>query len=133
MSKYEIMLILDPNSKIEVAKTLVSSSFKNKPTEIKELDNIELAYEINKSKNGKYILILIEATGEEVNEFRRKANISKEIWRFLLINLSTEKGLNRKANPKRVKPVFSKFRNQNSEEKTDFVKKPYQPKESVNE
>lgn len=102
MNNYEIMLILDPNSTQEIVEKIISETFKSKP-EIKELENIELAYEINKSKTGKYILVNIKAEGSEIIEFNRKANIQKPIWRSLVINLDTEKGLNRKANPKRVK------------------------------
>ncbi|MGL4343269.1 MAG: 30S ribosomal protein S6 [Metamycoplasmataceae bacterium] len=106
MSKYEIMLILDPSSNIELVQSLVKATFKESNATIEELKNIELAYQINKSKTGKYILININASGDEINEFNRKCNISKEIWRNLSINLDTEKGLNRKAAPKRVKKVF---------------------------
>lgn len=128
MNKYEIMLILDPNSDEKTVSELVNSTFKDKDFKIEKLERTELAYEINKSKTGKYMLINAKASGEEINEFTRKANIAKNIWRMISINLDTEKGLNRKAKPKRVKkPTFGprKFQQDQQGEKTkEFVNKP---------
>lgn len=128
MNKYEIMLILDPNSDEKNISELVNSTFKNKDFKIEKLERTELAYEINKSKTGKYMLINAKASGEEINEFTRKANIAKNIWRMISINLDTEKGLNRRAKPKKVKkPIFGprKFQQDQQGEKTnkEFVNK----------
>lgn len=128
MNKYEIMLILDPNSDEKNISELVNSTFKDKDFKIEKLERTELAYEINKSKTGKYMLINAKASGEEINEFTRKANIAKNIWRMISINLDTEKGLNRKAKPKRVKkPIFGprKFQQDQQGEKAnrEFVNK----------
>lgn len=118
MSKYEIMLILDPSSNSQLAQELCDSTFKSsKDLKVTKLENTELAYKINKSKSAIYILINVLATGEEVIEFTRKCNITKTIWRQMVINLDSEKGLNRKANPKKVKKPF--------------VKKPYVKKEDA--
>lgn len=128
MNKYEIMLILDPNSDEKNISELVNSTFKDKDFKIEKLERTELAYEINKSKTGKYMLINAKASGEEINEFTRKANIAKNIWRMISINLDTEKGLNRKAKPKRVKkPIFGprKFQQDQQGEKAnrEFINK----------
>lgn len=108
MSKYEIMLILDPSSNSQIAQEICDTTFKSKDLKVSKLENTELAYKINKSKNAIYILINVSAIGEEVIEFTRKCNITKVIWRQMVINLDSEKGLNRKANPKRVKKPFVK-------------------------
>ncbi len=108
MSKYEIMLILDPNSDTQIAQEICGSTFKSKDLKVEKLENTELAYKINKSKNAVYILINVSAIGEEIIEFTRKCNITKVIWRQMVINLDTEKGLNRKANPKKIKKPFIK-------------------------
>lgn len=128
MNKYEIMLILDPNSDEKNISELVNSTFKDKDFKIEKLERTELAYEINKSKTGKYMLINAKASSEEINEFTRKANIAKNIWRMISINLDTEKGLNRKAKPKRVKkPIFGprKFQQDQQGEKAnrEFINK----------
>lgn len=107
MSNYEVMLILDPKSDEKIVSEIAKSTFKSKDIKIEKLERTELAYEINKSKTATYILLNVKASGEEINEFARKANISKNIWRILSINLDTEKGLNRKAKPKKVKKSSS--------------------------
>lgn len=109
MSKYEIMLIIDPNSDEKNVSEIASSTFKSgKDLKIEKLERTELAYEINKSKTAIYFVINVTATGDEINEFTRKANITKNIWRSMSVNLDSEKGLNRKAKPKRVKKPFVK-------------------------
>ena len=132
MSKYEIMLILDPSSNSQIAQEICDTIFLSKDAKIKKLENTELAYKINKSKNAIYILINVSATGEEVIEFTRKCNITKVIWRQMVINLDSEKGLNRKANPKKIKkpfvkkPYVKREENENSETSNDSTtKKPY--------
>ncbi|MDK2819303.1 MAG: 30S ribosomal protein S6 [Mycoplasmataceae bacterium] len=133
MSKYEIMLILDPSSNIQVAQEICDTTFKSKDIKVTKLGNTELAYKINKSKNAIYILINVLASGEEVIEFSRKSNITKVIWRHIIINLDSEKGLNRKANPKKIKKPFVKKpfvrRNEDGTSTNDstdeLVKKPF--------
>ncbi len=142
MSKYEIMLILDPSSNSQIAQEMCESTFKSKDLKVEKLENTELAYKINKSKNAIYILINVSATGEEVIEFTRKCNITKVIWRQMVINLDSEKGLNRKANPKKIKkpfvkkPYVKREENENSDTSNDSInKKPYirKPKPFVSE
>ncbi|MGL5205033.1 MAG: 30S ribosomal protein S6 [Metamycoplasmataceae bacterium] len=146
MSKYEIMLILDPSSSTQIAQEICDSTFKSsKDLKVTKLENTELAYKINKSKSALYVLINVSATGEEIIEFTRKCNITKTIWRQLAVNLDSEKGLNRKANPKKVKKPFVKKPYIKREEGSDSrstdsltdspVKKPFvkKPKTAVSE
>ncbi|MGL5617849.1 MAG: 30S ribosomal protein S6 [Metamycoplasmataceae bacterium] len=146
MSKYEIMLILDPSSSTQLPQEICDSTFKSaKDLKVTKLENTELAYKINKSKSALYVLINVSATGEEIIEFTRKCNIAKTIWRQLAINLDSEKGLNRKANPKKIKKPFVKkpyvkreegFESKSSDSSTDsLTKKPYvrKPKTIVSE
>ncbi len=142
MSKYEIMLILDPSSNSQIAQEICDAIFQSKDSKITKLENTELAYKINKSKNAIYILINVSATGEEVIEFTRKCNITKVIWRQMIINLDSEKGLNRKANPKKIKKPFVKkpyvkreeFENSDSSNE-EFPKKTYvrKPRPNISE
>lgn len=119
MSKYEIMLILDPTSDEKVISEIVKSTFKSKEAQIEKMERTDLAYEINKSKTANYFVVNVSATGDEVNEFTRKSNITKSIWRIMSINLDTEKGLQRKPkkfrkhNPERM----NQENNSNSENK----------------
>ena len=127
MSNYEVMLILDPKSDEKIVSEIAKSTFKSKDIKIEKLERTELAYEINKSKTATYILLNVKASGEEINEFARKANISKNIWRILSINLDTEKGLNRKAKPKKIKKSL------NTSKKSLDVKKSKEQNTSTND
>lgn len=113
MSKYEIMLILDPTSDEKVISEIVKSTFKSKEAQIEKMERTDLAYEINKSKTANYFIINVSATGDEINEFTRKSNITKSIWRIMSVNLDTEKGLQRK--PKKFRKPNPNFRKPNSE------------------
>ncbi len=113
MSKYEIMLILDPISDEKVISEIVKSTFKSKEAQIEKMERTDLAYEINKSKTANYFVINVSATGDEINEFTRKSNITKSIWRIMSVNLDTEKGLQRK--PKKFRKPNPNFRKPNSE------------------
>lgn len=93
MSKYEIMLMIDPKENIDFVSKLVEEVFTQKAEKIEKLPFSELAYAVNKSMVATYILINISATGDQIKEFRRRANISKTVWRELIINLDKERGL----------------------------------------
>lgn len=132
MSNYEIMLILDPNSNEKIIFELAKSTFKSE-AKIEKLERTELAYEINKSKTALYFLVNVQCSGQEINEFTRKVNITKNIWRILSINLSTEKGLNRKVKPKKFKKNINfskKPRENNKNPRNDKVNT--NPKQSTN-
>lgn len=103
MSKYEIMIMIDPKQDVEVVSSLIKEVFAKPAQKIEKLPISELAYEINKSKTAQYVLVHVDANGDEIKEFRRKANILKTIWRYLAINLDSEKGLVKKPKSKYTK------------------------------
>lgn len=108
MPKYEIMVIVDPKAEMTALQEIANSVFgKN---EFKKLEQTELAYEIKKSKTAQYALINTETEGENIQEFTRRTNIEKSVWRILPINLDSETEL--KQNLKVSKrPVFQKNNN----------------------
>lgn len=91
MRNYEIMFIVRPTLSEEEVKK-VSDNFANvitsngaKVTEMKELGQKELAYEIKKFKSGYYFLFELEASDDKaIKEFDRLARISADIIRFLI-------------------------------------------------
>ncbi|VEU75913.1 30S ribosomal protein S6 [Mycoplasmopsis columboralis] len=95
MSKYEIMIIVDPKAELSVAQNLLKEVFGKGVSKAEKLEKTELAYEIDKSKQAQYLLAEVESKPELVAEFTRKANIIKEVWRFLVLNLDTERGYNK--------------------------------------
>lgn len=93
MSKYEIMILVNPTSTEESVKELLFSVLDEKNTKFERLERTELAYPINKLTRASYYLILTKAQPESIKELTRKFNIDKTILRSLIINLNSEKGL----------------------------------------
>lgn len=109
MNQYEIMLLLAPNENENIAQNLLNAVFGSKNVEkFTVLEQTELAYEINKSKIAKYVLAIVKSNAADdlVKEFTRRANIEKKIWRHLIINLTTERGLGKANTPKKMQKRF---------------------------
>ena len=94
MKKYEIMFIVRPDldeaSAKQVAENMKSTivNFGSKVTEVKEMGQRELAYEINKYKNGYYFLFNVEAEdANAIKEFDRLSLISEDIIRHLIVRV----------------------------------------------
>lgn len=94
MKRYEIMFIVRPDleetnikSVVDSMKTLVESKGA-KILEVKEMGQRELAYEINKYKNGYYFLFVIESENNDATvEFDRVALINEDIIRHLIVKV----------------------------------------------
>ena len=94
MRNYEIMFIVKPTLTEEEIKK-VSKNFEGiittngaKVTNVKEMGQKELAYEIKKFKNGYYYVITLEAADDKaINEFDRLAGISNDVIRHLITKL----------------------------------------------
>ena len=95
MNKYEIMFILKSNEE-EAIKTQVSelkaiiTDMKGEITNEKEMGNRKLAYPINKELNGYYYVMNVVANNDAIAEFDRKARISENVIRHLVIRLDEE-------------------------------------------
>ncbi|AMD81302.1 30S ribosomal protein S6 [Mycoplasmopsis canis PG 14] len=122
MSKYEIMMIVDPKADVKVAFDLLSEVFGKGVQKAEKLENNRLAYKIKKSEFGQYVLANVETEGSNISEFTRRTNIIKEVWRSLVINLDSEKGLSSKKaskKPVRAKRVFERKPRENSTENSE--------------
>lgn len=89
MAKYELMLIINPaisedqrNSSVSDLKALFT---KNEVTISKEdiWWDKKLAYKINKSDRGFYILFDLEMNGKSIKEMSKVINLDKNIWRYM--------------------------------------------------
>lgn len=94
MKKYEIMYILPSVLEENVRKAtsealhaiLVNGGAKI--TKVEEWGSRELAYEIKKNKRGFYVILNIEAEGNEaINEFNRLAAINDKVLRHMVVRL----------------------------------------------
>jgi small subunit ribosomal protein S6 len=94
MKKYEIMFIVRPTLSEEEIKN-VAKEFEKvlttngaTVTDVKEMGQRELAYEIKDFKNGYYYVITLEASDDKaINEFDRLALISGDMIRHLITKL----------------------------------------------
>ena len=93
MRKYEIMFIVKPDleetaikKEAETLKKVLTDE-KSKIIEEKAMGQKELAYEMNKYKNGYYFLYIVEASNEAITEFDRLARLNENILRHLIIRV----------------------------------------------
>ena len=94
MKNYEIMFIVRPTLQEEDIKVVVKNFEKilkdngANVTDINEMGQRELAYEIKKFKSGYYFVFTIEAEDDKaIKEFDRLALISSDIIRHLITKL----------------------------------------------
>ena len=95
MNKYEIMFILKSNeeeainSQVSELKAIITD-MKGKIENEKEMGNRKLAYPIKKELNGYYYVMNVNANNDAIVEFDRKARISENVIRHLIIRLDEE-------------------------------------------
>ncbi|KEZ24116.1 30S ribosomal protein S6 [Ureaplasma diversum] len=106
MAKYEIMLVVRGDIEQSAADKVANELKAVLKTEVKE-NNYEglqtLAYEINKVKQAyRYVFNFETTDNTAISEFRRFANINKNVLRHLIINLEKDYGYKATINPKKV-------------------------------
>lgn len=91
MKKYEVMYILRSTldadalkAEVENQKNVFTSNGAN-VLEVKEWGLRELAYEIEHSKKGYYVWMLVEAGKQALDEFDRLARISEKVIRHIVV------------------------------------------------
>lgn len=120
MSKYEILVIVDPKADAKVGFDLVEEVFgKTNITKSEKLELTDLAYEIKGSNKAQYLSFELNAESHLIAEFTRRANINKQIWRQLVINLTSEKGYGKERKVFKKPLPFRKENSQNSENKDE--------------
>lgn len=94
MKNYEIMFIVRPTLSEDEVKKVVDNFKKiitdngSKVTEVKEMGQRELAYEIKKFKSGYYFVLEVEANDDKaIKEFDRLGLISSDVIRHLITKI----------------------------------------------
>ena len=94
MRNYEIMFIVRPTLSEDEVKKVVNNFKKvitdngSKVTDVKEMGQRELAYEIKKFKSGYYFVFEVEAKDDKaINEFDRLGLISSDVIRHLITKI----------------------------------------------
>jgi len=94
MKNYEIMFIIRPTLSEDEVKKVVTNFKKvitdngSKVTDVKEMGQRELAYEIKKCKSGYYFVFEVEAKDDKaIKEFDRLGLISGDMIRHLITKI----------------------------------------------
>ena len=94
MKNYEIMFIVRPTLSEDEVKKVVDNFKKiitdngSEVTEVKEMGQRELAYEIKKFKSGYYFVFEVEANDDKaIKEFDRLGLISSDVIRHLITKI----------------------------------------------
>ena len=93
MNKYEIMFVVRPDmEEAEIRKTAESmkkvlTDAKANILEDKPMGQRELAYEVRKFNTGYYFLLVVEATPEAEEEFKRVARINESLLRHIVVKV----------------------------------------------
>ncbi len=92
MRKYETLYVLKPdleeekrNELIEKFKTIIEKD--GEIEEVNEWGTKKLAYEIDKIKEGYYVLVNFKANTDLPKELERNFRISDDVIRYLVVNL----------------------------------------------
>jgi len=90
MRKYEVMYILRPELEQEAVQAVVDkfNGIIGNGGEITKQDVMgkrRLAYEINKIRDGIYVLVNFNATSEVIAELDRVMKITDEVIRYLIV------------------------------------------------
>lgn len=92
MNKYESVIIINPNVDEEGIKT-ISKKFTDlinndgKVEKVEELGTKKLAYEIQKNKEGYYVVFYFEANPNLISELERNYRITDEVIKFITVKV----------------------------------------------
>ncbi len=96
MNKYEVMYIIRPDIEEEAQKEVIERFNKvltdngAEVTNVDEMGQRRLAYEINDFRDGYYVVVNFDGGAEAVDEFDRIAKFTDEIIRHMIIRLDEQ-------------------------------------------
>jgi len=94
---YEVMYIINPDTegdKIEKLNDAVGKLIKKEGGEVVRMDDIgirNLAYPIQKKKEGHYVLFEIDGTGQEIAELERRMRVNDMIMRYITVRVDEDR------------------------------------------
>ena len=92
MNKYESVVIINPNVDEEGVKVLVKKftdliNTDGKVEKVDELGKKKLAYEVQKNKEGYYVVFYFEANPNLISELERNYRITDEVIKFMNVKV----------------------------------------------
>lgn len=90
MNQYESVIIINPNLEEEAVKGLIKKfsdliEKNGKVESVEEMGKRKLAYEIQKNKEGYYVLYNFSAEPTSIVELERNYRITDEVIKFIVI------------------------------------------------
>lgn len=91
MANYEMMLIINPSLSEEERNTSydgLKNILKKHSSKIEKEDvwwEKKLAYKINKSETGYYVLLDLDMDGTKIKDISKEINLDKNIWRYMFV------------------------------------------------
>lgn len=90
MNKYESVIIINPTVDEEGVKSLVKKftdliNTDGKVEKVDELGKKKLAYEVQKNKEGYYVVFYFEANPNLISELERNYRITDEVIKFIVV------------------------------------------------
>ena len=90
MNKYESVIIINPSVDEEGIKALITKftdiiNNDGKVENVNEVGKKRLAYEINKNKEGYYVVFDFEAKPELISELERNYRIDDHVMKFISV------------------------------------------------
>lgn len=90
MNKYESIIIINPKCTDEAINALVNrfTGLINENGKVESVENVgkkRLAYEVNKNKEGFYVVFNFEASPDSIEELQRNYRITDDIIKFMTI------------------------------------------------
>jgi small subunit ribosomal protein S6 len=96
MRNYEIMFIVDPNvpeEEIDKINTQIEGVITAGGGQIQKIEKMgkrRLAYEVDRHREGFYVLFAIEANGDIVKECERRLRVMDSVIKYLTVRLDDE-------------------------------------------
>lgn len=96
MRKYEIMFIVDPNvpeDEVKQISSQIESVITEGGGEVEQAEMMglrKLAYEIDKKREGFYVLLTVGSDGEIVKEVERRLRVMDQVLRYLTVRIDKE-------------------------------------------
>lgn len=94
---YEVMYIVNPETasdRIEKLNDAVGKLIEKEGGTVVRLDDIglkDLAYPIEKKRQGHYVLFEIEGTGQEIAELERRMRVNDMIMRYITVRVDEDR------------------------------------------
>ena len=94
---YEVMFIIDPQAEDEEVMRLVESLQKivtsqdGSVTKTEVMGRRQLAYDIKHKREGTYVLLEIEGSGQEIAELERRMRVNDRILRYMTVRVDADR------------------------------------------